>query len=99
MLSMRFFVLGIDLIVTIKSSITNIIKENTSMDNNTRKLLNLTDVSFIFNEDWLSREARNNCSVNMMTRRLVNDVQRYPLNYQSILKTNSRYLVSSPKES
>ena len=69
------------------------------MDNNTRKLLNLTDDSLIFNEDWLSREARNNCSVNMMTRRLVNDVQRYLLNYQSILKTNSRYLVSSPKES
>ncbi|OPF86859.1 ISL3 family transposase [Vagococcus martis] len=42
------------------------------MDNNTRKLLNLTDDSLIFNEDWLSREARNNRSVNMITGRLVN---------------------------
>lgn len=42
------------------------------MDNSTRKLLNLTDDSLIFNEDWLSREARNNRSVNMMTGRLVN---------------------------
>nr|WP_233541952.1 MULTISPECIES: hypothetical protein [Vagococcus] len=42
------------------------------MDNNTRKLLNLTDDSLILNENWLSREARNNCSVNMMTGRLVN---------------------------
>ena len=33
------------------------------MDNNTRKLLNLTDDSLIFNEDWLSRKARNNQSV------------------------------------
>lgn len=39
------------------------------MDNSTRKLLNLTDNSLIFNEDWLSREARNNRSVNMMTGR------------------------------
>ncbi|APB31966.1 hypothetical protein ACWN6Y_04670 [Vagococcus teuberi] len=42
------------------------------MDNNTRKLLNLTDDSLIFNEYWLSREARNNRSVNMKTGRLVN---------------------------
>ncbi|MGY3705029.1 hypothetical protein BW731_06070 [Vagococcus martis] len=42
------------------------------MNNNTRKLLNLTDESLIFNEDWLSREARNNRSVNMITGRLVN---------------------------
>lgn len=41
------------------------------MDNNTRKLLNLTDKSLIFNEDWLSREARNNRSVNMITGRLI----------------------------
>ncbi|MEG1313883.1 MAG: ISL3 family transposase [Bacilli bacterium] len=41
------------------------------MDYNTRKLLNLTDESLIFNEDWLSREARNNRSVNMITGRLV----------------------------
>ena len=42
------------------------------MDNNTRKLLNLTDESLIFNEEWLSREARNNRSVNMISGRLVN---------------------------
>ena len=41
------------------------------MDNNTRKLLNLTDESLIFNEEWLSREARNNRSVNMISGRLV----------------------------
>ncbi|MGX4687405.1 hypothetical protein JNUCC83_11230 [Vagococcus sp. JNUCC 83] len=43
------------------------------MDHNTRKLLNLTDDSLIFNEDWLSRKARNNGSVNMITERLVNE--------------------------
>ncbi|RHH68174.1 hypothetical protein DW196_08480 [Vagococcus sp. AM17-17] len=39
------------LIGKIKSAITNITKENTPMNNNTRKLLNLTDDSLIFNGD------------------------------------------------
>ena len=60
------------LIGKIKSSITNIPKENDPIDNNTRKLLNSTDGSLILNENWLSREARNNRSFNMMTGRLVN---------------------------
>ena len=39
------------LIGKIKSTITNITKNNTPMNNNTRKLLNLTDDSLIFNGD------------------------------------------------
>ncbi len=60
------------LIGKIKSSITNITKENAPIDNNTRKLLNSTDDSLILNENWLSREARNNRSFKMITGRLVN---------------------------
>ncbi len=40
------------------------------MDNNTRKLLNLTDESLIFDNNWLSREARHSCAVNMISGRL-----------------------------
>lgn len=40
------------------------------MDNNTRKLRNLTEESLIFDDHWLSREARYNHSVNMITGRL-----------------------------
>lgn len=43
------------------------------MDNNTRKLLNLTDKSLIFEENWLSREARHNRSVNMISGKLVSE--------------------------
>lgn len=48
------------------------------MDNNTRKLLNLTDESLIFNEDWLSREMRNNRSVNMIKGRLISTDRIWP---------------------
>ncbi|MEG0313631.1 MAG: ISL3 family transposase [Carnobacterium sp.] len=40
------------------------------MDNNTRKLLNLTDESLIFDENWLSREARHARAVNMISGKL-----------------------------
>lgn len=39
------------LIDKIESTITDITKDNPPMDNNTRKLINLTDHSLIFNED------------------------------------------------
>lgn len=35
------------------------------MDNNTRKLLNLTDEFLIFDSNWLSREARHARVVNV----------------------------------
>lgn len=37
---------------------------------NTRKLLYLTEDSLIFEDVWLSHEARNNRSVNMISGRL-----------------------------
>ncbi|HCM90313.1 MULTISPECIES: transposase family protein [Vagococcus] len=37
------------------------------MENNTRKSLKLTDESLIFEENWLSIEARRNRSVNMIS--------------------------------
>jgi len=40
------------------------------MYNNTKKLLNLTDESLIFDNNWLSREARHLCAVNMISGRL-----------------------------
>ena len=40
------------------------------MDNNTRKLLNLTDESLIFDNNWLSREARHSRAVNVISGRL-----------------------------
>ena len=40
------------------------------MDNNTRKLLNLTDEALIFDNNWSSRKARHACAVNMISGRL-----------------------------
>ncbi|MDT2816226.1 transposase family protein, partial [Vagococcus carniphilus] len=48
------------------------------MDNNTRKLLNLTDESLVFEENWLSREARHHRSVNMISGRLVEPNKQCP---------------------
>lgn len=48
------------------------------MDNNTRKLLNLTDESLVFEENWLSQEARHRRSINMISGRLVEPNKQCP---------------------
>lgn len=48
------------------------------MDNNTRKLLNLTNESLVFEENWLSQEARHCRSVNMIFGRLVEPNKQCP---------------------
>lgn len=65
------------------------------MDNNTRKLLNLTDKSLIFKDDWLSQEKKQRCSVNVITGRLVNEDKQCPQCEGSDCVRNGTYQTTS----
>ncbi|MGY3704573.1 hypothetical protein BW731_06505 [Vagococcus martis] len=57
------------------------------------------DDSLIFNEDWLSREARNNRSVNMITGRLVNkDKQCKKCGFYQFVKNGTYQTISQLPE-
>src|SRR5699024_3594073 len=70
-------------------------KQNAPMDNNTRKLLNLTDKSLIFKDDWLSQEKKQCCSVNVITGRFVNEDKQCPQCEGSDCVRNGTYQTTS----
>lgn len=69
------------------------------MDNNTRKLLNLTEDTLIFDDNWLSREARNNRSVNMISGRLTSvDKQCQQCGFSQSVKNGTYQTISQLPE-